>query len=183
MSADADTASRRLAVPMLVITGPVGAGKTAVAGALSDLLADAGIAHAVVDQDWLRSCFPRSVDDRFHAALGLRNLAAVWANFQAAGAERLILADVVETRDQRAGYLAAVPGAQLTIVRLHAALSTLKRRLEARETGASLVWHQNRAAELIEIMEHNTVEDLLVHTDGKTTAEVAREIAEKIGWI
>lgn len=168
---------------LLVITGPVGAGKTAVAGALADLLTEAGGAHAVVDQDWLRSCFPRPADDPFHAALGLRNLAAVWANFRAAGAERLIVADVVETREQRAGYEAAAPGAQLAVVRLHAALPTLLKRLASRETGAGLVWHQQRAVELTEIMDRNRVEDLLVETDGKSVMEVAREVATRIGWI
>lgn len=170
-------------IPMLVITGPVGAGKTVVAGALSDLLSEAGIAHAVVDQDWLRSSFPRPADDPFHMALGMRNLAAIWLNFRAAGAERLILADVVETPAQRADYLAAVPDAQLTVVRLHAALPTLLQRLARRETNASLAWHQARAAELEEIMTRNRVEDLLVETDGKSVAEVAREVAIKIGWL
>jgi shikimate kinase len=170
-------------IPLLVITGPVGAGKTAVVGALSDLLSEAGIAHAAIDQDWLRSCFPRPADDPFHMALGLRNLAAVWVNFRAAGAARLIVADVVETQAQRADYLAAAPGAQLTVVRLRAALPTLLTRLAGRETGASLVWHQARAAELEEIMTRNRVADLVVETDGKSVKEVAREVAIKTGWL
>ena len=82
-----------------------------------------------------------------------------------------------------AGYLTAVPGARLTVVRLHAALPTLRTRLAARETGASLAWHQNRAVELSEIMARNCVEDLLVDTDGKSVREIAGEVATKIGWI
>lgn len=83
-------------IPVLVVTGPVGVGKTTVATEISALLADAGIPHACGDMDGLRDAWPAPPDDRFNTALGLRNLAAIWRNFQAAGAQRLILADVVE---------------------------------------------------------------------------------------
>jgi len=145
-------ADKPAAVPMLVLTGPVGVGKTTVAQAISDLLSEHGLAHAVVDQDWLRSCLPGPPHDPFQMALGLKNLAAVWANYRAAGAERLIIADVVETQSDRAHYQTAVPGADLTVVRLHATLPTLHARLARRDAGASLVWHQQRAAELIRLM-------------------------------
>lgn len=170
------------AVPTLVITGPVGVGKTTVAEAVSWLLAEAGVPHAVVDLDQLRCCYPRPPRDRFHTALGLRNLAVVWANYRAAGAERLILADVVETRAEVAGYGDAVPGAEIVVVRLRAALPTLHRRLEGREAGASLEWHQERAAELATLMERNQVEDLPVDTDGRSILEVAQEVLSRTGW-
>jgi deoxyadenosine/deoxycytidine kinase len=44
-------------IPVLVITGPVGVGKTTVATALSELLCQADLAHAVIDLDWLRWCY------------------------------------------------------------------------------------------------------------------------------
>ncbi len=86
-------------VPVLLITGPPGVGKTAVAAEVSELLDSAGMAHAFVDIDSLRWCYPRPPADRFRVALAMKNLAAVWANFQAAGAARLVLADVLESRD------------------------------------------------------------------------------------
>src|SRR5688500_12076589 len=85
-------------IPVAVITGPVGVGKTSVASAISDLLGDAGRAHALIDMDWLRSCHPAPPDDPFHTALGIDNLARVWAGYRGAGAERLVLVDVVEER-------------------------------------------------------------------------------------
>ncbi len=169
-------------IPVLAITGPVGVGKTTVAGSISELLGSAGLAHAFVDLDWLRWCYPSPTHDPFHMALGRRNLAAVWANYRAAGAERLILVDIVESRDEVARYEAAVPGAAIVVVRLQAALPTILRRLEGREAGASLAWHQQRAAELAAQMERDKVEDLLVDTEGKVAADIAREIVVRSGW-
>ncbi len=171
------------AVPMLVITGPVGVGKTTVAQAISDLLGEHGLAHAVVDQDWLRACLPTPPRDPFHMELGLKNLAAVWANYRAAGAERLIIADVVETERDRAQYQSAVPGADVTVVRLHATLPTLHSRLARRDTGASLAWHQHRAAELVLLMERNGIGDVIIDTEGKPERDVASEIVRHVGWL
>ncbi|MEA2574344.1 MAG: hypothetical protein QOH93_1642 [Chloroflexia bacterium] len=167
---------------VVVITGPVGVGKSAVAAELSDLLDAAGVAHAMVDMDWLRWCYPSPADDPFHTALGFQNLAAVWANYHVVGARRLILVDIVETRSAVDDYKAAVPGAEIQVVRLDATLATIRRRLEGRETGANLDWHRNRAAELKDLMQARAVEDFLVQTEGRTIAEVAAEILVKIGW-
>lgn len=170
-------------VPVLVVTGPVGVGKTTVVSALSERLGQLGAPHAAVDLDALRWCYPAPAHDPFHMALGLRNLAAVWSNYCAAGAERLVLADVVESRAAVAEYQAAVPGAVVQVVRLAAALPAILERLAGRESGDSLLWHQRRAAELLGIMEQNQVEDLLVHTDGKAPAEIAEEALARAGWL
>src|SRR5215213_9965942 len=103
-------------IPVLVITGTVGVGTTSTGVATSDVLDDEGIAYALIDMDWLRWCQPRPSGDPFNMALGLRNLAAVWANCRAAGAERLVLVDVVESRSDLAGYHEALPGASIQIV-------------------------------------------------------------------
>jgi adenylylsulfate kinase-like enzyme len=169
-------------VPVVVITGPVGVGKTTVAYEVSALLGRAAVAHALVDLDGLRSCYPAPAGDRFNTALGLRNLAVVWANFRAAGAGRLILVDVVESRDQLDEYRTAVPGAAIVVVRLRAAVGALAERVRRREAGAGLDWHLDRAAELAAQMERDRVEDLVVETDERAAVEVAREVMERIGW-
>ncbi len=89
-------------IPVLLVTGPVGVGKTTVGSEISALLNRAGEPHAFVDMDSLRWCHPSPPHDPFNIALAMRNLAAVWANFRAAGAGRLILADVLESRDDLA---------------------------------------------------------------------------------
>lgn len=170
-------------VPIMIITGPVGVGKTTVALEVSELLEQARVAHACIDLDALRWCYPRCPDDRFSTKLAMKNLAAIWPNFQDYGATRLIVADVIETRSGLDRYHSAIPGADILIVRLTASLSTLHERLKQRELGASLEWHLQRAPELAAIMERNRVEDLLVATDGKSVTEIAREILQQTRWM
>lgn len=169
-------------VPVLVITGPVGVGKTTVAYEAGSLLEAAGVAHAGVDLDALSWCWPPPPDDRFNARLVLRNLAAVWANYAAAGAERLILAWVIEAREELVGIREAVPGARITTVRLRAANAALLARVEGRELGAGREWHLRRAVELAALMERRRVEDYLIETDGRDVTEVAREVLHRVGW-
>ncbi|HEV2107800.1 MAG TPA: hypothetical protein VGR16_06015 [Thermomicrobiales bacterium] len=170
-------------VPVMVVTGPVGVGKTTVAVAISELLDRVDMAHAMVDVDHLRWCYPAPAHDRFQTELGLRNLAAVWTNYRDEGAERLILADVVEESADIAGYREAIPGAAVLVVRLRASLPTIERRLAGRETGAGLEWHQQRAAELTALMERNQVEDLLIDTEEKSAFADAQEVVTRAHWL
>jgi adenylylsulfate kinase len=169
-------------IPVLLITGPVGVGKTAVGTGVSGLLERAAVPHAFVDMDHLRWCPPAPPGDRFNVALGLRNLAAVAANYRAAGAACLVLADVLEARADLALYEAAVPGATIRVVRLRAAVETLTGRVRQRETGDSLDWHLHRTVELAAQMERDRVEDLVVETDGRSVAEVAQVVLDHCGW-
>lgn len=170
-------------IPVLVVTGPVGIGKTTTAGDISALLADAEIPHACVDVDALRDAWPAPSGDRFNTALGLKNLAAIWRNFQAAGAERVILADVVEQRGDLDGYRAAIPGAVVTLVRLRASVTILQARVAQREAGAGREWHLLRAAELAEQMDRDALEDILIEMDGRTPEAIAHEILARTRWL
>ena len=169
-------------VPVMLITGPAGAGKTTVAAGVSELLESAEITHAFVDIDSLRWYYPSPAHDRFRTELAMKNLAAVWANFQAAGITRLVLADVLESREDLVQYRTAVTGADIFVVRLQASLDTLLSRLRIREIGTSLDWHLHRAAELSQQMDRDKVEDILVDTDGKSVAAIAREILTRSNW-
>ena len=170
-------------IPVLVITGPVGVGKSTVSQAVSDVLDEAGLPHGVVELDCLRHCHPSPPGDRFQMALGFRNLAAVAANYRAAGAEGLVLVDIVEARAQRCDYRKAIPGAEVRLVGLLGSLATIESRLAGRESGANLEWHRRRAAELIEQWEASPVADYLVDTEGRTPLEVAREVVARCGWV
>lgn len=163
-------------IPVIVITGPCGAGKTTLAFAVGELLGAREIPHAVVDMDSLRNCFPSPQNDPFHVQLGYRNLAAIWENYRQAGTECLVLADIVETPDAGDDYRRAVPHSQIVLVRLRASQAEIERRLRGRETEASIEWYLNRSAELAELMEVRHIGDIIVDTGGREIGEIAHEI-------
>ncbi|WP_201760907.1 MULTISPECIES: hypothetical protein [unclassified Nonomuraea] len=165
----------------LLITGTVGVGKTSVADAAGDVLTDAGVPNAVIDVDWLRRAWPAPPDDPFNGALTLRNLRPVTANFLAAGARRLVLAGVIESHADRAGYAEAL-GVPLTVCRIHAALPEVHRRLAVRHTHdpGSLDWHLKRAGELASILDAAEVADYTVDAAAGSPAQVAAQVVE--GW-
>ncbi len=167
-------------IPVIVITGPCGAGKTTLAFAVGERLGAKNVPHAVVDMDSLRNCFPSPENDPFHVQLGYRNLAAIWENYRQVGTQCLVLADIVETPDVADNYQRAVPNAHIVIVRLRASQAEIERRLRGRETEASIEWYCNRSAELAELMETRHIGDLVIDTDGRNIAEIADEILQRI---
>lgn len=170
-------------VPTILVTGPVGSGKTTVATEMGRLLSEAGIAHAVVDFDQLTEYRPRAADDPFGAQVGLANLTAVWNNYAGAGAKRLIIARVIESRDDLAGLRQALPEANITVVRLRASVTTIQTRVRGREIGGALEWHLARASELAELMDARKVEDVLVEAEERDPASIAHDILARVGWL
>ncbi|MFF0747254.1 hypothetical protein ACFYVL_43425 [Streptomyces sp. NPDC004111] len=169
----------------LLLTGTVGAGKTTTAEAVGELLAGAGVPHAVIDLDWLAKGWPAPDDDPFHLALLLRNLAAVAANHLDAGAVRLVLAGVAESEEERKRYEEAV-GVPLTVCRLKVPLPLVRERLVRRHEGdaAGLEWHLRRSSELDGILDAAgaggcTVE---VRDGGPGPTELAAEVVAAVGW-
>jgi adenylylsulfate kinase-like enzyme len=169
-------------VPVIVVTGPIGAGKTAITRAIGDALTDAGISHTLIDMDWLRDSYPAPPGDRFNTRLGYRNLADVGRNSRAAGSGRFVIADVVETREQRREYEAAIPGAIVTVVRLLVDADENRRRIARRATGDVDAWEIARAAELTGIMAENGIGDLVIDTTDRSPAAIARDILARLGW-
>jgi len=167
----------------LLITGTVGAGKTTVAEAVGDLLADRGVPHAVVDLDQLRRCWPQPVGDRFNYAMELRNLRSVTANYRAARALRLVLAGVIEQRSHLQDYERAVD-CTVRIVRLRADPNVLADRLRDRHCNDpdGLAWHLARAPELTAALDQAGVADAEVDTTGRPIPEVATDVLAAVGW-
>src|SRR6516164_8100052 len=121
------------AVPVLVITGPVGVGKSTIAAEAAWLLRQADVPHALIDLDRIEQCWPVPADDPWNERVSHRNLACMWANFRQAGADRLIFARVRGTRSLLRRAPAAVRGPQITVVGLRAPRAVLQERTRSRE--------------------------------------------------
>jgi len=167
-------------VRVLIVTGPVGAGKTTTMWALGELLEAAAVPHAVLDVDQVRTFHPTPPDDRFGSRLGRRNTAAVTANYLAEGATVLVLADVIEHAGDRDDYVRMMPDAEITVVRLDVPMETIFRRLAVREPEMTLAWHRERAPELQAIMERERIGDLVIDVGQRTPPELATEIADRL---
>lgn len=170
-------------VPVLLITGVVGVGKTAVTGEASRLLQQAGIPHAMVDLAVIGACWPTPPDDRWNEELIHRNLACMWDNFQRTGASRLLLCRVLEARSLLRRITEAVPGAVITVVRLRAPLEVVQARIRAREAGRDPQWYLDAAEYLTGRLEDAKVEDYVVGNHGRPVAETAAEVLRVAGWL
>ncbi|HBO3684530.1 TPA: AAA family ATPase [Pseudomonas aeruginosa] len=168
----------------LFINGTVGVGKSSAAEALAECLAGRGVAHALIDLDAIRRCWPAPADDPFNLALELRNLAALAANYRAAGAQRLILAGVIERRADLARYRDALGGSRLSLCRLQASPETLAARLRIRHASdlQGLAWHLRRSAELDAILREAALDDLVVETDRIAVDAVAQALLAACAW-
>src|SRR5688572_29741754 len=123
-----------MTVPVIVLTGTVGVGKSTIATVMHELLIERDVAHACVDVDWL--CMSWPARGPWNSDVSLANLASVWTNFRQSGAARFIIVGVVESRGYLKHYEAAVPGAQIQVCRLTAPESLRKLRIAARDEGA-----------------------------------------------
>ena len=169
-------------VPTLLISGSMGAGKTTVLSEASDLLVEAGLAHAAIDLDWLSIMHPS--EGEHGERLMFANLAAVWPNCAAAGAERLLIARVVENRSELQRYREAVPGAEPVVCRLTASIDTMQRRVRVRDIGMIQAQLIARSATLADILERAGAEDFTVDNgEGRSITHVAREVLSLAGWL
>ncbi len=166
-------------VSLLIITGPVGAGKSKVSEAVSDILSIKKIPNAVIEFDCLTNAYPSPLNDRFNSALGYKNLSSIWPNYKALGIRHLIIPNVIENREEIEKFKSVIPNSHITVVRLTAEDSTLHKRLEHREVDEALMWHKNRASELREQFEQRKLENFVIDTENKSITEVAEEVISK----
>jgi GrpB-like predicted nucleotidyltransferase (UPF0157 family)/gluconate kinase len=169
-------------VPVVVLSGPVGVGKTTVAGAVAEMLAERGVAHLFVDLDALTDISPRSPGDSFAWGVASAALGGVWAVGRASGARVLIVAQVVERESDRTALADAVPGADVRIVRLEASRESLAQRLQARHRpGPALDWHWRRALTLKAKLAQWGPSDVVVDTTSLEPVDAAAVILERLG--
>jgi hypothetical protein len=168
-------------IPVLLVTGPVGVGKSAVLHEADALLSGAEIPHATVVLEEIARCWPPATDDRRDDPIAYRNLASLWPNFAAQGAERLLLEQILEKRSQIRHLRAALPAAAVTVVRLHAPLSLIEERLRMREPYPES--ELGAARWLAPRMDHSMVEDHVVENGRRPLREVASEVLQSAHWL
>ena len=147
------------------------------------MLHERGDRHALIDLDGLAQCYPASVDDPYNTALAFENLAAVWPRFRARDLRYAVLAHLVEHPSELDEIRAALPGADLSVVRVTAPAETCAQRLRGREISPSLLErHLRRSPLLAQALEDLAVEDFIVDNDGRPIREVALEVTSRLGW-
>ncbi len=162
----------------------MGAGKTTIMGEASDLLQEAGVAHAILDFDCLTCYAPQPPDQTAAADLGFRNLASIWPNYRALGVERLLLASVVEERADVERYRQAIPGAEPVVCRLTAPVATMHGRLRQREPGIWQAKFLARSTALDGILRAAALEDFVVDNGpGRSSTDAAHEMLAAAGWL
>ena len=168
------------ATHIVLISGPVGVGKTTVAQELSGLLVAQSIPHTFVDLDALTHTYPRIDHDPFGQELALRNLKAVWSNAQDSHPRLLLVARVIESEASAQKIAEAVEVTGCTLVQLMAQDETLLERVRKRETGAGRDWHEARAIELSRSLSKTEIADLIFQTDGVSPTEIATQLLQKL---
>ncbi len=107
----------------------------------------------------------------------------MWSNFQEAGARRLLLCRVLEARSLLRYVVRAVPGADITVIRLRAPLPVLHARIRAREAGRDPQWYLDASTYLAEKMDRFPVEDYLIDNLDRPAQDVAGEALRLAGWL
>ena len=168
-------------VPVMVISGPVGVGKTTTAYALSDLLAERNIRHAVIDHPQIGFLRPPPEDDEWNDEVTNQNLACMWTNYRNAGAERLIVSRVLGYISSVRRIETAVPGARVIVVRLRAPLDVIQGRIYGRNH-ADPEWYLTAASELSRSLDEQPIEDHLIENGALSITETAREVLRVTRW-
>ena len=171
-------------VPVVVITGTIGVGKTVIAATMSEILHERGMRHGVLEMDWLGEVYPAvDPDDPYSTAFAMKNLAAIWPNFLAAGITRAIVTMTIENDNELTDLLAVLGSPAVQMVRLEASSETRASRIRERELGNLLELFLEKTDPLAEQMRCLDIGNLVITNDERKPQEVATEILYAIGWM
>jgi hypothetical protein len=159
----------------------MGAGKTAVLGEASDILAQRQIVHAAIDLDALGLAhlpFATRSDGVMYG-----NLRSIGSKYAALGVQRFLVARAIEDRAQLELCRDNIPAANTAVCRLTASIEAMKRRVEMREPGISQREPMARTEKLNVILERSRLEDSVVANEDRLLTDVALEMLAMAGSI
>jgi ABC-type uncharacterized transport system YnjBCD ATPase subunit len=146
----------------LLITGTMGAGKSAVLAEASDILARRHTVHAAIDLDALGLAYIPSRAGNDGVMYG--NLQSVCKNYSAAGVSRLLVARAMENRAELDLCRAFVSPANTVVCRLTAGIATMQQRVMNRESGLFQQEYVARVAKLNVILDQAKLENFIAST-------------------
>ncbi len=166
---------------MLIITGSMGAGKTAVLAEASDILALRQLAHAAIDLDALGLAHlpSRARND----GVMYRNLESVFKNYASLGVRRFLLARAMENRAELELCRSVISATNTVVCRLTASIEVMQQRVKMRESGISRKEYVARAAKLNALLDLARLEDFTVTNENRSLSQVAHEMLLNAGWI
>lgn len=179
------------AVDVLLITGPAGIGKSTLCWEIGAQLAAAKVPHAIIETDELDRVFPRPTPEQLATLrpgasdVSALNLAAMWQTYRALGHTRLVMSGVMLDLDSDCRWItSAIPHARMTAVRLVGSETTLMQRLDQREIGSGRDAQARRSLrQLRHISDETPGATIIVPTDDKTPAELARIVLKAVRWV
>ncbi|WP_430868164.1 GNAT family N-acetyltransferase [Demequina aurantiaca] len=179
--------AKDLPTRVLVVNGTIGAGKTTTAAAVFDALMARGSRAAFIDGDYLCQAEPSHAEDPFNQALLFDNLAAMAPNYRARGYGLMVIARVVEDPEDRARYATAFASAagpaDVSIIRVDASQEVREARVSVREPeGKWRDWALARTVELSDSLDELDLDDAVISTEERTSAEAAGDVLDAAGW-
>jgi hypothetical protein len=153
-------------VPLLLIIGPPGVGKSSVARQLASLLEDGGVRFSYLDRDDF------GVNGLLHED-PLVDLNEMLHARVAGGAQRLVVAWRVESGLELTRVRAALGWADITVCRLHAEPEALLARIAAGQPEFQSLHLQTMALEIAPRLARQAGEDILLATDDAAPAALA----------
>ncbi|MGA5535630.1 ATPase [Mycolicibacterium nivoides] len=166
---------------VVFIGGRSGTGKTSTGFEMHAMLSIAGVAHCLIDGDFLDMAYPAPSEHQ----LAEQNLAAMWANYRAVGHRRLIytntacvLPDVVHDLTTAMG-----DNPEVRTVLLTCTDATARARLGRREIGSTLDQHIASSARMDTSLRTGVAPGThRIPTDNRTVSDIAEEIIGLTGW-
>lgn len=169
---------------VVALTGTIGAGKTTLAEAMSMVLHERGVRHALLDLDWLGQVYPvPDGHDPYGYELALDNLKQIWPNFVAQGASKAIVAGTLLNTDHRERLQDALGNADLTVVLVTARHEIRVARIRERDRGDLQADFLDRTESVANEIRRADIHDIEVTNEEGNIEETAVALLRKLSWI